>query len=123
MAPSASNYPVQSSELSKPLSLNGLHIQQAAGSDPATRIKNKTAPLLGESPLIGEIDNAAKLRQVARDFRSDTITMPTDEMLSEMARASRGDDVYGVSRRSFHSPSPLFSFILLMSADFLLLCF
>jgi hypothetical protein len=36
-------------------------------------------------------------------FRSDTITMPTDEMFDLMRFASRGDDVYGV-----RSAFPLF---------------
>ncbi|CAO1636372.1 unnamed protein product [Parajaminaea phylloscopi] len=38
-------------------------------------------------------DNVAKLRAVGRDFRSDTVTIPTDSMFAAMSRASRGDDV------------------------------
>ncbi|KAN0063960.1 hypothetical protein ACQY0O_003566 [Thecaphora frezii] len=68
---------------------------RAASSDLETRRRNKTAPLLGDSPLRGKFDRAAKLRQISRDFRSDTITVPTDEMLTAMAEASFGDDVYG----------------------------
>lgn len=34
------------------------------------------------------------LRSVGRDFRSDTVTIPTDRMFTEMALASRGDDVF-----------------------------
>ncbi|EPQ28059.1 uncharacterized protein PFL1_04386 [Pseudozyma flocculosa PF-1] len=68
---------------------------QPGSADAETRARNKTAPLLGEDPLRGRIDHAAKLRQTARDFRSDTITVPTDEMLRAMVEASRGDDVYG----------------------------
>jgi len=37
------------------------------------------------------------LEKVARDFRTDTITVPTEEMIAAMADASRGDDVYEVS--------------------------
>ena len=29
------------------------------------------------------------------DLRSDTVTMPTDEMLDAMRNAEAGDDVYG----------------------------
>lgn len=43
-------------------------------------------------------DNVAKLNAIARDFRTDTITVPTEEMFEAMRIASRGDDVYGVSR-------------------------
>ncbi|ORY78091.1 pyridoxal phosphate-dependent transferase [Leucosporidium creatinivorum] len=39
--------------------------------------------------------NARKAAEIARDFRTDTITVPTDEMCAIMSRASRGDDVYG----------------------------
>ncbi|SCV74933.1 BQ2448_7962 [Microbotryum intermedium] len=39
--------------------------------------------------------NDLKLRQISRDFRTDTITIPTDEMFDLMKEASRGDDVYG----------------------------
>ncbi|GAA5987207.1 hypothetical protein JCM11641_006060 [Rhodosporidiobolus odoratus] len=39
--------------------------------------------------------NSDRLQAVSRDFRTDTITVPTDEMLELMKGASRGDDVYG----------------------------
>ncbi|GAA5864723.1 hypothetical protein JCM8547_008283 [Rhodosporidiobolus lusitaniae] len=39
--------------------------------------------------------NEQRRKTVSRDFRTDTITVPTDEMLELMAHASRGDDVYG----------------------------
>ncbi|TIA91244.1 hypothetical protein E3P99_01170 [Wallemia hederae] len=40
--------------------------------------------------------NATKLQSLSRDFRTDTITAPTDDMLAyAMSNASRGDDVYG----------------------------
>jgi hypothetical protein len=35
------------------------------------------------------------------DFRSDTVTKPTDEMFDIMRNASRGDDVFNVSVYSF----------------------
>ncbi|KAK0534231.1 hypothetical protein OC842_002703 [Tilletia horrida] len=41
-----------------------------------------------------DVKNADKLRAIARDFRSDTLTMPTDAMFEAMKAASRGDDVY-----------------------------
>lgn len=44
-------------------------------------------------------DNDAKLRSISRDFRSDTLTIPTDSMFEAMNRASRGDDVYDVSEQ------------------------
>ncbi|KAG0662778.1 Threonine aldolase [Rhodotorula mucilaginosa] len=37
----------------------------------------------------------AQFKKISRDFRTDTITMPTDEMFDLMRHASRGDDVYG----------------------------
>ncbi|GAA6050748.1 hypothetical protein JCM3770_006606 [Rhodotorula araucariae] len=39
--------------------------------------------------------NAAHAAKIMRDFRTDTITMPTEEMFDLMRAASRGDDVYG----------------------------
>lgn len=39
-------------------------------------------------------DNAAKRKEIARTFISDTITVPTEEMYSYAAHASLGDDVY-----------------------------
>lgn len=85
-------------------------ISQAAGTNaPAFRIVTRTMsirPLPASSsqpkprfvlPAVpGHLDahdNDAKLRAVARDFRSDTVTIPTDSMFAAMARASRGDDV------------------------------
>ncbi|KAE8246990.1 hypothetical protein A4X06_0g4776 [Tilletia controversa] len=38
--------------------------------------------------------NEDKLKAVSRDFRSDTLTIPTDAMFEAMKQASRGDDVY-----------------------------
>ncbi|BGP01512.1 hypothetical protein NBRC10513v2_005154 [Rhodotorula toruloides] len=38
--------------------------------------------------------NQAKRVQVSRDFRTDTITIPTDELYELMKNASRGDSVY-----------------------------
>lgn len=35
------------------------------------------------------------------DFRSDTVTKPTDEMFDIMRNASRGDDVYNVNVHSW----------------------
>ncbi|KAE8209426.1 hypothetical protein CF327_g6587 [Tilletia walkeri] len=40
------------------------------------------------------VKNEDKLRAVGRDFRSDTLTIPTDSMFEAMKVASRGDDVY-----------------------------
>lgn len=48
-------------------------------------------------PFNSKPDNKAMLEKVARDFRTDTITVPTEEMIAAMADASRGDDVYEVS--------------------------
>ncbi|GAA6016234.1 hypothetical protein JCM10207_000439 [Rhodosporidiobolus poonsookiae] len=39
--------------------------------------------------------NADKAEAVKRDFRTDTITIPTDDLYELMKDASRGDDVYG----------------------------
>lgn len=43
--------------------------------------------------VVKKIDPAAKLY----DFRSDTVTAPTDEMFDLMKSASRSDDVFQVS--------------------------
>ncbi|KAJ1018084.1 hypothetical protein NDA16_004953 [Ustilago loliicola] len=61
----------------------------------ASREQNKIAPLLPTDPLKGKINNVDKQQRLARDFRSDTITAPTESMIRAMAEASRGDDVYG----------------------------
>ncbi|KAL8287523.1 hypothetical protein RQP46_003381 [Phenoliferia psychrophenolica] len=39
--------------------------------------------------------NELKARAIARDFRTDTITTPTDDMISRFINATRGDNVYG----------------------------
>ncbi|KAK4705027.1 threonine aldolase, partial [Phenoliferia sp. Uapishka_3] len=39
--------------------------------------------------------NEIKARAISRDFRTDTITMPTDEMIEMFRNATRGDSVYG----------------------------
>ncbi|PLW14968.1 hypothetical protein PCANC_17046 [Puccinia coronata f. sp. avenae] len=39
--------------------------------------------------------NEEKRASIARDFRSDTMTAPTEEMFEYMKNASIGDDVYG----------------------------
>lgn len=43
--------------------------------------------------VVKKVDPAAKLY----DFRSDTVTAPTDEMFDLMKSASRSDDVFQVS--------------------------
>lgn len=44
---------------------------------------------------VGGQHNVERLQRISRDFRSDTITVPTDPQLLYALRASRGDDVYG----------------------------
>lgn len=41
-------------------------------------------------------DNESRLKSISHDFRSDTLTVPTERMFKAMADASRGDDVYEV---------------------------
>ncbi|KDN39005.1 hypothetical protein K437DRAFT_259207 [Tilletiaria anomala UBC 951] len=48
----------------------------------------------GPEAVVDKHDNVAMLHRVSRDFRSDTLTIPTDDMFIVMANASRGDDVY-----------------------------
>lgn len=48
---------------------------------------------LVSNQVVKRIDPAAKLY----DFRSDTVTAPTDEMFELMKGASRSDDVFQVS--------------------------
>ncbi|KAH8090382.1 putative threonine aldolase [Filobasidium floriforme] len=43
---------------------------------------------------VGGQHNVDQLAKISRDFRSDTITVPTDSMLVAGIKASRGDDVY-----------------------------
>ncbi|BEI83495.1 hypothetical protein CcaverHIS002_0400990 [Cutaneotrichosporon cavernicola] len=42
----------------------------------------------------GGAANVAQLHKTSRDFRSDTLTMPTDAQLRAAQTATRGDDVY-----------------------------
>nr|XP_019049144.1 threonine aldolase [Kwoniella bestiolae CBS 10118]OCF28074.1 threonine aldolase [Kwoniella bestiolae CBS 10118] len=51
-------------------------------------------PLSEVSEQVGGRENVESLRRVARDFRSDTLTVPTDAQLLHSLKASRGDDVY-----------------------------
>lgn len=99
LAPSQRVDPVHSpSQTQKPINVqaNGhAHANGSASADASSRQHNKTAPLLPTDALVGKIDNAKKLQQIGRDFRSDTITVPTESMIRAMAEASRGDDVYG----------------------------
>ncbi|KIR56205.1 threonine aldolase [Cryptococcus gattii Ru294] len=44
---------------------------------------------------VGGQANVDQLHRVSRDFRSDTITIPTDAQLLYSLKATRGDDVYG----------------------------
>ncbi|OCF32788.1 threonine aldolase [Kwoniella heveanensis CBS 569] len=44
---------------------------------------------------VGGQANVEALHRVSRDFRSDTLTIPTDAQLLFALKASRGDDVYG----------------------------
>ncbi|GAK66691.1 threonine aldolase [Moesziomyces antarcticus] len=97
------SYPLQPSEPVDPFhgpskTQKPINVQLNGGSSlpsASSRQSAKTAPLLPASPPTGRIDNAKKQRLLARDFRSDTITAPTESMIRAMAEASRGDDVYG----------------------------
>ncbi|WVO17842.1 hypothetical protein L204_105540 [Cryptococcus depauperatus] len=44
---------------------------------------------------VGGQANVDQLHRVSRDFRSDTLTIPTDPQLLASLQASRGDDTYG----------------------------
>ncbi|WWC58560.1 uncharacterized protein I303_101103 [Kwoniella dejecticola CBS 10117] len=52
-------------------------------------------PLTEVTADVGGKENVESLHRIARDFRSDTLTVPTDAQLLYSLRASRGDDVYG----------------------------
>ncbi|KAK8865847.1 hypothetical protein IAR55_000995 [Kwoniella newhampshirensis] len=54
--------------------------------------KNANAEVTAE---VGGQANVDTLHRTSRDFRSDTITIPTDAQLLFALQASRGDDVYG----------------------------
>ncbi|PWN97324.1 hypothetical protein FA09DRAFT_346294 [Tilletiopsis washingtonensis] len=60
----------------------------------APRITASGPALLSAQTAGPRADNVAKLAAIARDLRSDTLTVPTDAMFAAMAEASRGDDVY-----------------------------
>uniref|UniRef100_V5ETQ3 Threonine aldolase n=2 Tax=Kalmanozyma brasiliensis (strain GHG001) TaxID=1365824 RepID=V5ETQ3_KALBG len=100
-----SAYPLQPSEpvdkvhgpakTQKPVNVQANGQAQAQTHASSSRDHNKTAPLLSADPLKGKIDNVRRMQLLARDFRSDTITAPTESMIQAMADASRGDDVYG----------------------------
>ncbi|WVQ62276.1 uncharacterized protein L199_000415 [Kwoniella botswanensis] len=51
-------------------------------------------PLSEVTVEVGGKENLESLQRVARDFRSDTLTVPTDAQLLHSLKASRGDDVY-----------------------------
>ncbi|OCF55539.1 threonine aldolase [Kwoniella mangroviensis CBS 10435] len=51
-------------------------------------------PLSEVTVEVGGKENVESLQRVARDFRSDTLTVPTDAQLLHSLKASRGDDVY-----------------------------
>jgi hypothetical protein len=54
-----------------------------------------TSSLVSDT-VVKKVDPSAKLY----DFRSDTVTAPTDEMFDLMKSASRSDDVFQVSSTS-----------------------
>lgn len=56
---------------------------------------SKSAGLFGLSAEERAARNDAKLAAIARDFRTDTITVPTDQQREALALASMGDSVYG----------------------------
>ncbi|SPC66291.1 related to GLY1 - L-threonine aldolase, low-specific [Ustilago sp. UG-2017b] len=96
LSPSKSVDPVHDpAKTQKPINVQANDNAHALVSGTASRKQSKTAPLLSTDPLKGKINNAEKQQRLARDFRSDTITAPTESMIRAMAEASRGDDVYG----------------------------
>lgn len=54
--------------------------------------------------VVKKVDPTAKLY----DFRSDTVTAPTDEMFDLMKHASRSDDVFQVSHYKYKQTNALF---------------
>lgn len=54
-----------------------------------------TAASSTTQPTNGFTPNQITFNRISKDFRTDTITIPTDEMFDLMKHASRGDDVYG----------------------------
>lgn len=62
-----------------------------APSSIAARLPLPAVPPPASAAYAGAPAMAAR---IARDFRSDTLTVPSDEALAAMAFASRGDDVY-----------------------------
>ncbi|SNX87625.1 related to GLY1 - L-threonine aldolase, low-specific [Melanopsichium pennsylvanicum] len=106
LAPSEPVDPVHGpSKTQKPINVKSNGSSHTNGTTALDAQHLKTAPLLPTDPLHGQIDNAAKFKLLARDFRSDTITAPTESMIAAMATASRGDDVYGedLTTNSFQS--------------------
>lgn len=96
LAPAQSVDPIHTpAQTQKPINVQANGHAHANGNGASSHGDSKTAPLLPIDPLKGKVDNAKKQQQLARDFRSDTITAPTESMIRAMAEASRGDDVYG----------------------------
>lgn len=83
------------SKTQKPINVQTNGAPQINGTTANSHADAKTAPLLSADPVKSKVDNVKKMQQLARDFRSDTITAPTESMILAMAEASRGDDVYG----------------------------
>ncbi|CEQ41260.1 SPOSA6832_02938, partial [Sporobolomyces salmonicolor] len=86
-------------------------VQVTASTAPEATIPDAT---MTSGDLKGQQANILKLQQISRDFRTDTITMPTDEMYDLMKHASRGDDVYGTNQLAIrtHLTQPPHSIIL-----------
>ncbi|KAJ9114948.1 hypothetical protein QFC20_001323 [Naganishia adeliensis] len=59
-----------------------------------TGAKSTVSGPSGVSAQVGGQANVQRLAKISRDFRSDTITIPTDAQLMAGMQASRGDDVY-----------------------------
>lgn len=96
LAPANSVDPVHSpAKTQKPINVQANGNSHAHVNGVASREQAKSAPLLPTDPLKGKINNVEKQQRLARDFRSDTLTAPTESMIRAMAEASRGDDVYG----------------------------
>ncbi|GAA5879595.1 hypothetical protein JCM3774_004280 [Rhodotorula dairenensis] len=90
-AAAAAGAPPSSAAAAAPLEAS----TSSAMSLPPLSSGSKSSGLLELSAEERAARNAAKLAAISRDFRTDTITVPTEQQRKALALASMGDSVYG----------------------------
>jgi len=85
----ASSSEVQTNGNDFPTEEHPLYSLSRQETDPITLPPQAYGPKYNPNP-----DNEAFRARIGRDFRSDTLTTPTQEMFEAMSRSSLGDDFY-----------------------------